>query len=105
MTEPAAHAEQWRDYQARWIWFLGAWAGGFVVFSGVLMISPALPGDAGVWITVAAGALWMLTFCVTMIRLLWFACPRCRKPFSLLFHLFWWPISGKCLHCGLPRGE
>ncbi|MGO1070303.1 hypothetical protein [Lysobacter sp. CA199] len=105
MTEPTTHAESWRDYRARWIWFLSVWAGGFALLSMLMMILPSLLGDAGVWITVLIGVAWALAFCVVMVRLLWFACPRCRKPFSLLFYLIWWPLSGKCLHCGLPRGE
>lgn len=108
MTDASPHSEQWRDYRSRRLWFFSVWAGGFLVLAMLMFGVPVLFGGSELWnavqswIFVIGGLGWMLGWCVMAIRWKRFPCPRCSKQFS---SSIWWPLLGKCAHCGLRRGE
>ena len=92
----------WTDYrklQRRALLLAGC---GFLVL-GVLVLLPRewVPRHAGPLLVVGAG--YAIVLAVLSIRLSFWPCPRCGKPFFIRFGFF--PsYSGRCARCRLPYG-
>ncbi len=95
------YEQQWREYRKRWIILLIIL---FTSLPGVLLFALLLQRllHSDIATSIAAFA-WMLAFLVAAIRIGTWPCPRCGKS----FHSRWLignAFTGRCLHCGLPKG-
>jgi hypothetical protein len=97
----ASYVESWIDYRRRVRWFFGAWLGGFAL--AVLLISLLSLAPVEEWAFALIGALWVLAFIVSGIRLQLFPCPRCHKQYFSRWG--YWPFAKICRHCGLQKWQ
>ncbi|TAA25512.1 MULTISPECIES: hypothetical protein [Pseudoxanthomonas] len=94
--------DQWRDYRSRARWFVAMLLAGIPVVAIVITVSHAPSPSIGVWLLIAA---WAIFLGVSALRLQFFPCPNCGKPFAHAW-ISRWPLSVKaCVHCGLPKWE
>lgn len=102
MTDDRYLSDQWLDYRCRARIFLWLLAGFFPV--GVLILV-ALNAHSGEAIVATIAIAWVLGLCIAALRLQFFPCPNCEKPFAFK-HLNNLPFFvDACVHCGLPKWE
>jgi Zn ribbon nucleic-acid-binding protein len=92
--------DPWREYRRRRNLLLFAFLGGVPLVSITAVAGEKFFHSAAPASVVAVG--WMVLFAVAGIRMNFFSCPRCHKPFFLK----WWYhdlFAGRCVHCGLPK--
>jgi hypothetical protein len=95
-------SDQWQDYRRRarlFFWLLA----GFIPIVGLVVVS--LNRHATEAIAVIIATVWLFALCVAILRLQFFPCPNCNKPFAFK-HLNRLPFSvDACVHCGLAKWE
>ena len=103
-----SYVDAWSDYRRRVRWFWGVWLGGFML-AALLVLALSRTPIADAPIAEAAfiviGAAWIAGFMIVAIRVQWFRCPRCHRQFFFSSFLYYNPYAGKCVHCGLPKGQ
>ena len=92
----------WRSYR-RWRALL--WGGFLGLVPAVVLVG--VPASAALGTSVpfsVTAAIFMGCFAVAGLRLSFWRCPRCGKPFHRR-DLYGNAFARKCLNCGLPRRE
>lgn len=95
--------DQWRNYRRRgrqFLWLLG--------FGFPLMCSVLAATDGGTTASIVAYGLlilWVLCIAIVNIRLQFFPCPNCGKPFAYRTINNLPFFVNKCVHCGLAKWE
>lgn len=94
-------SDQWADYKRRTKWFSAVF---IAILPMALSLAFFLRCDWPVPAAMIAIA-WLVSFCVAVVRLQFFPCPNCGKPFGFR-HVNRLPLSvNACVHCGLPKWE
>jgi fatty acid desaturase len=101
MTSDEYISDQWADYKRRAKWFAAVF---IAMVPMALLLIFCLQYD---WLVPAAmiAIVWLVALCVVVVRLQFFPCPNCGKPFGFRYvnNL---PLSvSACVHCGLPKWE
>lgn len=97
-------SNQWADYQRRVRWFvraITAFVSSFLLFVYALRLDykTGLAGAA------ALAAVSFLCLVAAMLRLQFFPCPNCGKPFAYRYVNDLPVFVSACKHCGLPKWE
>lgn len=95
-------SDQWVDYRRRVRWNAG------LIFAGVLLVplcAFALEYRASPMAIGVLAAAWLPAFIVSTLRLQFFPCPNCGKPFAFRVVNNLPYFVKACVHCGLPKWE
>lgn len=97
-------SDQWRDYRSRTRLFLATLVSTLLLgalvahYAGKIQSWP----ESGLAIV---GFSWLGVFLVAALRLQFFPCPNCGRPFAFR-HVNNLPfLVDACVHCGLPKWE
>jgi hypothetical protein len=76
---------------------------GFIPFVMTAAWVNHAPSDEAITAFIVAAVAYGALLLWYSLRLAFTDCPRCHG----YYHCNWWldPWAGRCLHCGLPRGE
>ena len=102
MTRSTELTAQWTDYRNRARMVLWLLAG--VPLVGLLLAFTYV-GSTAPLATVVVALLWVIALGVAALRLQFFPCPNCDKPFAFKYINNLPFFVGKCVHCGLPKWE
>ncbi|GAB3375694.1 hypothetical protein GCM10027431_29610 [Lysobacter rhizosphaerae] len=95
-------SDQWADYRRRVRWFFCV-LGAIPPVVGLFLVAPDAPlARAAIFLL---AAVWVVAFFVVSLRLQFFPCPACGKPFAYRYVNNLPLFTGECIHCGLPKWQ